>query len=46
MKEAPFLLAMQRIIGGIEIEGDLARRRPMRLDKQIDEGGPPPPHRS
>ena len=37
MKEAPFLLAMQRIIGGIEIEGDLARRRPMRLQKQIDE---------
>jgi hypothetical protein len=37
MKEAPFLLAMQRIIGGVEIEGDLARRRPMRLEKQIDE---------
>ncbi len=28
---------MQRIIGGVEIEGDLARRRPMRLEKQIDE---------
>ena len=27
MKEAPFLLTMQRIIGGIEVEGDLARRR-------------------
>src|SRR6266849_9188310 len=37
MKEAPFLLTMQRIIGGIEVEGDLARRCPMRLDKQIDE---------
>ena len=37
MKEAPFLLAMQRIIGGIEVEGDLAGRRAMRLEKQIDE---------
>jgi hypothetical protein len=37
VKEAPFLLTMQRIIGGIEVEGDLARRRPMRLEKQIDE---------
>ena len=37
MEEAPFLLAMQRIIRGIEVEGDLGRRRPMRLEKQIDE---------
>src|SRR6266705_393780 len=37
MKEAPFLRTMQRIIGGIEVEGDLAGRRPMRLEKQIDE---------
>jgi hypothetical protein len=28
---------MQLIIGGIEVEGDLAGRRPMRLEKQIDE---------
>ena len=37
MKEAPLLLTMQRIIGGIEVEGDLAGRRPMRIEKQIDE---------
>jgi hypothetical protein len=37
MKEAPFLLTMQRIIGGIEVESDLAGRGPMRLEKQIDE---------
>ena len=37
VKEAPFLLAMQRIVGGIEIERDLAGRRAMRLDEQIDE---------
>ena len=37
MKEAPFLLAMQRIVGGIEVESDLARRCPVRLEKQIDE---------
>jgi hypothetical protein len=37
MKEAPLLLAMQRIIRGIEVERDPARRRPMRLEKQINE---------
>lgn len=37
MKEAPFLLTMQRIIRGIEVERDLAGRRAMRLDEQIDE---------
>jgi len=28
---------MQLIIGAIEVESDLAGRRPMRLEKQIDE---------
>ena len=37
MEEAPLLFAMQRIIGGIEVEDDLAGRRPVRLQKQIDE---------
>jgi len=37
IEEAALLLTVQRIVGGIEIEGDLARRRPVRLDKQIDE---------
>jgi hypothetical protein len=31
VKEAPFLLAMQRIVGGVEVERDLARRRAMRF---------------
>jgi hypothetical protein len=33
----PLLLAMQRIIGSIEVEGDLAGHSPMRIEKQIDE---------
>src|SRR5712672_3293306 len=34
-ERSAFLLTMQRIIGGIEVEGDLAGHRPMRIEKQI-----------
>ena len=37
MKEASLLLTVQLIICRIEVEGDLAGRGPMRLEKQIDE---------
>ena len=37
MKEASLLLTVQRIICRIEVEGDLAGRSPMRLEKQINE---------
>jgi hypothetical protein len=33
----PLLLAMQRIIGSIEVERDLAGRSPMRIERQMDE---------
>ena len=33
----PLLLAMQRIIGSIEVERDLAGRSLMRIERQIDE---------
>ena len=36
VEEPAFLLAMQRIIGGIEIENDLAGRALVRLQEQID----------
>ena len=35
MEEAAFLTAVQRIIGGVEIEDDLFRRLFMRLNEQI-----------
>ena len=37
MEEAPFLVVVQRIIGGVEIEEDLLRRCVVRAQEQIDE---------
>jgi len=37
VEEPAFLVAVQRIVGGIEIENDLRRRTPMRLHEEIDE---------
>ena len=39
MKEPAFLMPEERVVGGVEIEGDLRRRRAMRVEKQIDEQG-------
>ena len=36
VEEALFQMAVQRIVGGVEIERDLRRRRPMGVDKQLD----------
>jgi hypothetical protein len=36
VKEPALLLAMHRIVGGVEIDDDLARRPFMRLHEQID----------
>ena len=38
MEETPFLMAVQRIVGGVEIEGDLWRWRRMGIEKQVDNG--------
>ena len=37
MKEATFLMAVQRVIGGVEIEDDLLGRRRVRFEEQVDE---------
>ena len=37
VKEAAFLIPVQRIVGRVEIEHDLARRFLMRVEKQVDE---------
>lgn len=37
VKEAPFLIAVQRIVGRVQVQRDLLRRLRMRLHKQIDE---------
>ena len=37
VEEPAFLVAVQRIVGGIEIENDLRRRPSMRLHEEIDE---------
>ena len=37
VEEPPLLLAVQRIVGRIEIENDLLRRALMRLQEQIDQ---------
>ena len=37
MEEAPFLLAVQRVVGGIQIEDDLVRCLLVRLDEARDE---------
>ena len=36
VKEAPFLMAVQRVVGGVEVENDLLGRLPMRFQEQID----------
>ena len=36
VEEAPFLVAMQRVVGGVEIEDDLLRRACVGLDKEVD----------
>ena len=37
VKEAAFLVAMQRIIRGVEVQDDLFGRRCVRLEKEVDE---------
>ena len=37
VEEAAFLVAVQRIVGGVEIEDDLRRRLAVRIEEQIDE---------
>jgi hypothetical protein len=37
VEEAAFLVAMQRVIGSVEIEDDLARRSPVGVEEEIDE---------
>ena len=37
VEEAAFLVAVQRIIGGIEVEDDLLGRRLVRLEEEVDE---------
>ncbi len=39
MEEAPFLMAVQRVVGGVEVEGDLRRRHGMSVEKDIDKHG-------
>jgi hypothetical protein len=39
VEEPPFLMPMQRIVGGVEVEGDLWRRCRMGIEKQIDKQG-------
>ena len=36
VEETVFLMSVQRVVGGVEIEGDLQRRRQMGVDKQVD----------
>ena len=36
VEETLFLMPMQRIVGGVEIEGDLRWRRRMGVEKQLD----------
>jgi hypothetical protein len=37
MEEAAFLMAVQRIIGGVEVEDDLLGRRRVRFEEEVDE---------
>ena len=37
VEEATFLVAVQRIVRGIEVENDLLGRRPVRLEEEVDE---------
>jgi hypothetical protein len=36
VEETPFLMPVQRVVGGVEIEGDLWRCRRMGVEKQVD----------
>ena len=36
MKEPFFLMPVQRVVGGVEIEGDLRRRGRVGVENQID----------
>jgi hypothetical protein len=42
MEEPAFLMAVQGVVGGVEIEDDLRRRPEMRVEEQLD---PPVPLR-
>jgi hypothetical protein len=35
-EKAPLLIAVQRVVGGVEVENDLRRRMLVRIDEQID----------
>ena len=37
MEEPAFLMAVQRIVGGVEVEDDLLRSLGMRVEEEIDE---------
>jgi hypothetical protein len=36
VEETLFLMAVQRVIGGVEVEGDLRRRHRMGIKKQVN----------
>jgi len=36
VKEAPLLMPVQRVVGGVQIENNLPWCAPVRLEKQID----------
>ena len=46
VEETLFLMPVQRVVGGVEVEGDLRRRRRMGVEKQLDKQRPrsPPRH--
>ena len=37
VEKATFLLAMQRVVGGVQVQGDLRRRGRVRLEEGVDE---------
>jgi hypothetical protein len=37
VEEAPFLVPVQRVVRGVEVEDDLFGPRPVRLEEQVDE---------
>jgi hypothetical protein len=40
MEEPPFLMAVQRVVAGVETENDLARRHPVGLKEEVDAQAP------
>jgi hypothetical protein len=36
VEEAALLMPVQRVVGGVEVQGDLRRRRRMGVEKQVD----------